>query len=70
MKLTGIIQKMHDKVTQKMSESSFVDNVLIATVEDENGVKFDCIYCTIIRNAILFMCIGLISGIFLGALIW
>lgn len=69
MKLPFILQKIHEKVTHKMSKSKFVEHFLIATVEDDNGDIYDCIYCTIIRNALLFGCIGLVSGFIFGWLL-
>lgn len=66
MKLNPILQKIHDKVTYLMSESKFVENVLIAKVTDDDGTEYDCIYCTILRNAVLFTCIGFIFGILVG----
>lgn len=61
------LAKVHEYVTNKMAESEFVENFLIAKVE-ENGEIFDCIYCTIIRNAVLFGCVGGIVGFLLGYL--
>lgn len=69
MRLPSILRKIHEKVTTKMSESSFVENFLIAKVTEEDGTEYDCIYCTIIRNAILFLCIGFIFGLILGWLL-
>lgn len=66
MKLPPILQKLHDKVTWIMYNSRFVENVLIAKVENEQGEERDCIYCTIIRNAVLFSCIGGVLGFVLG----
>ena len=69
MKLPSILRKIHEKVTLKMSQSWFVENVLIATVEEDDGTKYDCIYCTIMRNAVLFGCIGLVVGFVFGWLL-
>lgn len=69
MKLPPILQKLHEKVTWRMYKSRFVENVLIAKVTDDNGVEQDCIYCTIIRNAVLFACIGGVFGFILGRLL-
>lgn len=66
MKLPPILRKIHDKVTSAMSKSTFVDKVLIATVTEEDGSTYDCIYCTIIRNALLFGCIGFVLGLLVG----
>lgn len=68
MKLNPILQKVHDFVTNKMHESEFVENFLIAKVTGSDGNEYDCIYCTIIRNALLFGCIGVLLGFFLGRL--
>lgn len=69
MRLNPILRKIHEKVTTKMSESWFVENVLIAKVTEDDGTEYDCIYCTILRNAVLFMCIGCIFGVLLGYLL-
>lgn len=69
MKLTPILRKIHEKVTTKMSESWFVENVLIAKVIEDDGTEYDCIYCTIARNAVLFGCIGFIFGLVFGWLL-
>lgn len=69
MKLPLILQKLHDKVTWKMYNSRFVENVLIAKITDDDGEEKDCIYCTIIRNAVLFSCIGGVLGFILGRLL-
>lgn len=66
MRLPPILRKVHDKVTIAMSNSSFVENVLIAKITEEDGKVYDCIYCTIIRNALLFGVIGGIVGFLLG----
>lgn len=52
-----------------MSESWFVENILIAKVTEDDGTEYDCIYCTIIRNAVLFACIGFIFGLAFGWLL-
>lgn len=69
MHLSPILRKIHDKVTQRMSESWFVEHILIAEVTDEDGAEYDCIYCTILRTAVLFSCIGLIFGLVIGLLL-
>lgn len=69
MKLNGILLKIHEFITTKMSESWIVENLLIAKVTEDNGEQYDCIYCTILRNAVLFMCIGFIIGFLVGWLL-
>ena len=69
MRLPPILRKIHEKVTTKMSESWFVENILIAKVTEYDGTEYDCIYCTIIRNAVLFACIGFIFGSVFGWLL-
>lgn len=69
MRLPPILRKIHEKVTEKMSQSHFVETVLIATVTEDDGMQYDCIYCTILRNAVLFGGIGAILGFLLGVLI-
>lgn len=64
-----IIAKLHYFITEKMSKSNFVNNYLIAQVTDETGDSYDCIYCTILRNAVLFLCIGFIFGFLFGWLL-
>lgn len=66
MRLPPFLRRIHDKVTTYMSKSWFVEYILIATVTEDDGTKYDCIYCTIIRNAIIFSIIGLILGYGLG----
>lgn len=61
-----IIAKIHYFITEKMSQSDIVNDYLIATVTDETGETYDCIYCTILRNSVLFMCIGFIFGFLFG----
>ena len=64
-----IITKIHYYITLKMSQSDIVNNYLIATVTDENGETYDCSYCTILRNGVLFACIGFIFGFLFGWLV-
>lgn len=61
-----ILAKIHYFITMKMSRSCIVNNYLIATVTDETGETYDCIYCTILRNSVLFACIGFIFGFLFG----
>lgn len=69
MRLPPILRKIHEKVITKMSESLFVENILIAKVTEDDGMEYDCIYCTILRNAVLFLCIGFIFGLIFGWLL-
>ena len=64
-----ILAKIHYFITTKMSKSGIVNNYLIATVTDETGEIYDCIYCTILRNSVLFACIGFIFGFLFGWLV-
>ena len=64
-----ILAKIHYFITDKMSRSGIVNNYLIATVTDETGETYDCIYCTILRNSVLFACIGFIFGFLFGWLV-
>lgn len=66
MKLPPILRKIHNKVTLKMSESKFVEDILIAKVTEEDGTVYDCIYCTIIRVSLIFFLLGVGIGCFLG----
>lgn len=61
-----ILAKLHYFITMKMSQSKVVNDYLIASVTDENGETFDCIYCTILRNGVLFGCIGFFLGFIFG----
>ena len=65
-----ILAKIHYFITTKMSKSGIVNNYLIATVTDETGEIYDCIYCTILRNSVLFACIGFILGFIFAWLVW
>ena len=64
-----IIATIHYYITLKMSQSDIVNNYLIATVTDEKGETYDCSYCTILRNGVLFACIGFIFGFLFGWLV-
>ena len=64
-----IIAKILYYITTNMSQSDIVNNYLIATVTDENGETYDCSYCTILRNGVLFACIGFIFGFLFGWLV-
>lgn len=61
-----ILTKIHYFITMKMAKSAIVNDYLIATVTDETGETYDCIYCTILRNGVLFACIGFIFGFLFG----
>ena len=60
------IAKIHYFITEKMSQSDIVNDYLITTVTDDTGETYDCIYCTILRNGVLFACIGFIFGFHFG----
>ena len=60
------LMKIHHKIVDIMAKSWIVEHLLIAKVRDDDGEIYDCIYCTILRNAVLFAIIGLIFGYFLG----
>ena len=68
------MQKLHEYVTTWMSNSWIVENILIvkydATDEEGNIVQEDCIYCTILRVAIIFFLIGALFGTELGVGPW
>lgn len=70
MRLSGFLQKVHNYVTALMSQCPLVEKYLIAQVETEDGDVYDCIYCTILRNAVLFGCIGVVIGFLLGRFLW
>lgn len=62
----NILQKLHNAITNYMSKLWIVEHILIAKVtEEEDGalVTYDCIYCTILRNAIIFFALGVILGL-------
>lgn len=62
----NILQKLHNAITGYMSKLWIVEHILIAKVtEEEDGalVTYDCIYCTILRNAIIFFALGVILGL-------
>lgn len=60
------LMKIHYKIVDIMAKSWIVENILIAKVRESDGEIYDCIYCTILRNAVLFTIIGLIFGYFVG----
>lgn len=68
MKLGKTGMKIHNAIVTRMSQSWIVNNLLIAQVE-QDGEIFDCIYCTIARNAVLFASVGFIIGSFVGFLL-
>lgn len=58
----SILTWLHESITSMMARSWIVENVLIAKARDpKTGEYYDCIYCTILRNAVLFFIIGYIS---------
>lgn len=68
------MHKIHEYITTWMSNSWFVENLLIAKYddvdEDGNTVQVDCIYCTILRVAIIFFLAGSMFGTGLGDWMW
>lgn len=69
-----IMQKLHEYIITWMSKSWIVENLLIAKYDDideeGNTVQEDCIYCTILRVAIIFFLIGALFGSELGVGSW
>lgn len=69
-----IMQKLHEYIITWMSKSWIVENLLIAKYDDideeGNTVQEDCIYCTILRVAIIFFLIGALFGSDLGVGPW
>lgn len=64
----NILRKIHNSIVLYMSKLWIVEHILIAKVqEEEDGVlvTYDCIYCTILRNAIIFSILGFILGLYL-----
>lgn len=59
------LMAIHYWIVDIMAKSWIVENLLIAKVREGDEV-YDCIYCTILRNAVLFTLIGLIIGYFAG----
>lgn len=68
------MHKIHEYITTWMSKNWIVENILIAkyddTDEDGNVVQVDCIYCTILRVAIIFFLVGWFFGNELGIAPW
>ena len=62
MKLKKYLNKVHSWVVERTAKSSFVENVLITKTKEGNE-WYDCIYCTVIRNALLFGVIGFSLGV-------
>lgn len=60
------LRKIHESIVTYMDKSYIVDKYLIAKVKEDDGIIYDCIYCTIIRNAVLFALLGGIFGFVLG----
>lgn len=66
MGIIARIRHYHDTIVGYMAKSWIVENILIAKIteiEDGQKVTYDCIYCTILRNAIIFFILGAIVGI-------
>ena len=64
-KIISILWAIHEFITSMMAKSWVVENILIAKYkeETENGVEiFDCIYCTILRNIVIWFTLGLVVG--------
>lgn len=55
------MKKIHYAIVGYMAKLWIVENILIAKAEHD-GELIDCIYCTILRNMVLFLCIGFIIG--------
>ena len=64
--MRNFLPKIHYLIVNAMAKSWIVEHILIAKVREDDGEIYDCIYCTILRNAVLFMIIGLIIGYFVG----
>ena len=64
--MRDLLMKIHYFIVDLMAKSWLVENILIAKVREGDGEIYDCIYCTILRNAVLFTIIGLIIGYFIG----
>lgn len=64
--MKNLLRTIHEFITDAMAKSCIVENILIAKVQevDEDGdlVTFDCIYCTILRVAMIFIVLGFILG--------
>lgn len=69
MRLNKTFLAIHERIVSYMASLSWVEKYLIATVEEENGEIYDCIYCTILRNAVLFACVGGVVGGVVGYLL-
>lgn len=62
----NILQRIHNMITSYMAKLWIVEHILIAKVtEEEDGalVTYDCIYCTILRNAVIFFALGTLLGL-------
>ena len=66
--MKDFLMRIHYKIVDVMAESWVVENILIAKVR-EDGELHDCIYCTVLRNAVLFLCIGITFGYVLATFI-
>lgn len=68
------MRKLHEFITTQMAKSWIVENILIAKYddvdEDGNIVQVDCIYCTILRVAIIFFLAGGLFGAEFGIGPW
>lgn len=64
--MKNLLMKLHYSITEFMAKLWIVEHILIAKVTDDDGETYDCIYCTILRNAVLFFIVGLLVGLFAG----
>lgn len=63
MRLPPPLRKIHDRFVGWASAQRWVNDYLIAWVTEEDGQEVACIYCTIVRNALIFGFIGFILGL-------
>lgn len=66
MRLPSFLENIHNIVVNYMVKSWIVENLMIAKITAEDNKVYDCIYCTIIRIALIFSLLGGVIGFLLG----
>lgn len=62
-----MLRKFKERLLNFLADSAWFNVVFVARVQDEDTeLWYDCIYCSILRTAVIFF----VLGVLLGALIW
>lgn len=63
MRLPPQLRKIHDRFVAWAASQRWLNDYLIAWVTEDDGQEVACIYCTIVRVALIFGFIGFIVGL-------